>query len=201
MSRRHDAALAIFIGACALLGAGVGFGIKDSLAQSAPRPTRGGASSGPMWSRGFATDGGVTSASMQTDTATVGELDAGTAWVGDLNVTGRATLKNLDVMGPSNFAPRPGGIFLPARLTRAAGLLVTTLGRWVSIGTVPGSGALSGDACDMTAWPASLAILDVDYRCFVTPSGVVDFQMKAGVALTVPAGIYQAVISGPVPAQ
>jgi len=201
MSRRHDVALAIFIGACAVLGAGVGFGIKDSMAQSAPRPTRGGASSGPMWSRGFATDGGVTSASMQTDMATVGELDAGTAWVGDLNVTGRTTLKNLDVMGPSNFAPRPGGIFLPAKLTRASGLLVTTLGRWLSIGTVAGTGAAAGDECSLTAWPASLAILDVDYRCFVTPAGVVDIQMKAGLALTIPAGAYLAVISGPVPAQ
>lgn len=169
-------------------------------AQSAPRPSRNGTSNSVIWSRGFATDGGVTSGSIRSDTATVGTMDAGDINAANLTVTGKTTTGSLDVAGAVDFrGTRPTGIFLAANLVRATGLLVTTLGRWVSLGTVSGTGALSGDACDLTAWPASLAILDVDYRCFVTPAGVVDVQMKAGVALTIPAGTYKAVISGPVP--
>lgn len=171
-------------------------------AQSAARPAKPMNLNGPMTVGGFVTmqsglsvDGGVQTTSIQADRATVGELDAGSA-----TVSGKTTTGSLEVMGMTDFrGGRPTGIFLAANLVRATGLLVTTLGRWVSVGTVTGSGALFGDACDLTSWPASLAILDVDYRCFVTPTGVVDVQMKAGLALTVPAGTYKTVISGPVP--
>lgn len=186
----------------------VGFLAALAWAQSAPRASRpSNTFNGPMTVNGFVTmtnglsvDGGVRTTDLQADRATVGTLDAGSITADNLTVTGKTTTGSLEVMGTTDFrGGRPTGIFLAANLVRATGLLVTTLGRWVSVGTVTGSGALSGDACDLTSWPASLSILDVDYRCFVTPTGAVDVQMKAGVALTVPAGTYKTVISGPVP--
>lgn len=171
--------------AFALVLAPVGLIAALAWAQSAPRAPRVPFSGGMMTAPGFVTDGGISSASIQSGSATV---------------TGKTSTGSLEVMGAADFrGTRPTGIFLAANLVRSTGLLISTLNQWVSVGTVAGSGALAGDACDLTAWPASLAILSVDYRCFVTPTGVVDVQIKAAVGLTVPAGTYKTVISGPVP--
>lgn len=186
MSRRQDVGLVVFIGVCGVLGAGVGFGIKESMAQAVYTGTPA-VLDGPMTVNGFVTmtnglsvDGGVRTTDLRADTATVGSLDAGTLYAQS-----------------ARFGTRPLGIFLPGDYARTTGLVLTTLGGWTSGGTLTVAGALVGDACDLVSWPAGLNILSVDYRCAVTGANTAEIQFKALVALTVPVGTYKVLISGP----
>lgn len=151
---------------------------------------------GPMTVNGFVTmtnglsvDGGVRTTELQADRATVGSLDAGTLYAQD-----------------ARFGTRPRGIFLPGEFARTAGLPLSTLGGWVSIlPQGPGgatifmtvNGALPRDGCQLTEVPAGLNLLNVDYRCDVVANNQVDIQFKALLGLTIPAGTYAVLISGP----